>query len=83
MKHFTFSDMNRVSGEILETALIEPVALTKHGREKLVIMPATQYKRLLAKQKPQAFTLENAPDDIHRELIDGLNEIIDAPSSDV
>ncbi|TCR03932.1 hypothetical protein EDF70_10227 [Neorhizobium sp. JUb45] len=29
MKQFSFSDMNRVSGKILETELIEPVALTK------------------------------------------------------
>ena len=38
MKQFSFSDMNRASGEILEAALIEPVALTKRGKEKLVIL---------------------------------------------
>lgn len=39
MKQFTFSDMNRAAGEILETALIEPVALTKRGKQKLAIRP--------------------------------------------
>lgn len=32
MKQFTFSDMNRASGEALETALVERVGLTKHGK---------------------------------------------------
>ncbi|WP_246617930.1 hypothetical protein [Rhizobium populisoli] len=33
MELFSFSDMNRASGEILEAALIEPVTLTKRGKE--------------------------------------------------
>ncbi|UWU17257.1 hypothetical protein N2599_31330 (plasmid) [Rhizobium sullae] len=39
MKQFTFSDMNRASEEILEAALVEPVTLTKRGKEKLVSLP--------------------------------------------
>lgn len=39
MKQYTFSDMNRSSGEILEAAMIEPVVLTKHGKEKLLFFP--------------------------------------------
>lgn len=42
MKQFTFSDMNRASGEILEAALVEPVSLTKRGKDKLVILTAEQ-----------------------------------------
>ena len=76
MKKYTFSDMNRVSGEILEAALIEPVALTKRGREKLVILSATQYRRLVGRPYAVAYTLENAPDNIHRELVSGLDAII-------
>jgi hypothetical protein len=40
MKQFTCSEMNQASGEILEAALIEPVALTKRGKKKLVILTA-------------------------------------------
>ena len=76
MKRYTFSDMNRVSGEILEAALFEPVALTKHGREKLVIIPAAQYRKLVARPHAVAYTLQNAPDDVHGELISGLDAIL-------
>lgn len=48
MKQFTFSDVNRASGEILEAALVEPVTLTKRGKEKLVILSATESASWLA-----------------------------------
>jgi prevent-host-death family protein len=75
MKTFTFSDLNRQSGEILDMALIEPVALTKRGKEKLVIVPAKLFRQLSAAQV-QAYTVENAPDDIHDMLMAGLDELI-------
>jgi len=46
MKQYSFSDMNRSSGEILEMAMIEPVVLTKHGKEKLIVLSARDYHRL-------------------------------------
>lgn len=76
MKNFTFSDMNRASGEILEAALIEPVALTKRGKQKLVILPLTAYERLMGQPQAQAFQLHNAPDEIHGELMDGIDAIL-------
>jgi prevent-host-death family protein len=76
MKQFTFSDMNRQSGEILETALIEPVALTKRGKPKLVILSAAQYRQLVGQSHAVAYTLEDAPDDVHSELMRGLDAII-------
>ncbi|ESZ24188.1 MULTISPECIES: type II toxin-antitoxin system Phd/YefM family antitoxin [unclassified Mesorhizobium] len=75
MKQFTFSDMNRASGEILETAMIEPVALTKRGKEKLIILSATQYRQLVSSPHAVAYTLEDAPDEIHDELMSGLEAI--------
>jgi PHD/YefM family antitoxin component YafN of YafNO toxin-antitoxin module len=76
MKQFSFSDMNRSSGEILETALIEPVALTKYGKEKLVILTAETYQRLTGGLAVQSFGLYDAPDGVHRELMNGLDEIL-------
>lgn len=77
MKQYTFSEMNRVSGEILETALIEPVTLTKRGKEKLVILSAAQYHQLVGRPHAVAYTLEDAPDNVHNELMTGLDAIID------
>ncbi|AZV22891.1 MAG: prevent-host-death protein [Mesorhizobium sp.] len=75
MKQFTFSDMNRASGEILETAMIEPVALTKRGKEKLIILSAAQYRQLVSSPYAVAYTLEDAPDEVHDELMSGLEAI--------
>jgi len=76
MKRFSFSDMNRLSGEILETALSEPVALTKYGKERLVIIPADRYRSLASGAEPTAFTLAGAPDAIHDELMAGLDIVL-------
>ncbi|WP_421405547.1 type II toxin-antitoxin system Phd/YefM family antitoxin [Agrobacterium fabrum] len=76
MKQFTFSDMNRASGEILEAALIEPVSLTKRGKDKLVIVTAEQYRKLIGRSHTQAHNLLEAPEDVHQELMTGLDEII-------
>ncbi|SES41226.1 prevent-host-death protein [Rhizobium sp. NFR03] len=76
MKQFTFSDMNRASGEILEAALIEPVALTKHGKEKLVIMTAERYGQLVGDPHTVAYGLDDAPQSVHDELMTGLDALL-------
>ncbi|MBW9052435.1 type II toxin-antitoxin system prevent-host-death family antitoxin [Rhizobium mesosinicum] len=77
MKQFSFSDMNRASGEILETALIEPVTLTKRGKEKLVILTAEQYRKLLGRSHTAAYSPEDAPDSVHDELMSGLGALLE------
>ncbi|MBP2448608.1 type II toxin-antitoxin system Phd/YefM family antitoxin [Rhizobium leguminosarum] len=77
MKQFSFSDMNRASGEILETALIEPVSLTKRGKEKLVILTADQYRKLLGRSHTAAYSLEDAPDSVHDELMRGIDDLLE------
>ena len=77
MKQFSFSDMNRASEEILETALIEPVTLTKGGKEKLVILTAEQYRKLLGRSHNAAYSLGVAPDSVHDELMSGLEALLE------
>jgi prevent-host-death family protein len=78
MKRFTFSDMNRSSGEILEAALIEPVVLTKHGKEKLYVISARDYHRLRGDQSGiKAYSLYDAPEAVHQELMSGIDAILD------
>ncbi len=76
MKPYTFSGTNRASGEILETALIEPVTLTKSGTDKLVILTADQYRILIGSSHTQAYDLLYAPQDVHQELMTGLDDIM-------
>lgn len=77
MKQFTFSDMNRASGEVLETALVERVGLTKHGKWKLVILRADAYEHLKRETHTTAYLLEDAPEEIHDELMAGIDAIPD------
>ena len=48
MKEFTFSDLNRSSGDILARALSEPVGLRKRGKRKIVMVPSEAWDRLSA-----------------------------------
>jgi prevent-host-death family protein len=78
MKQFTFSEMNRSSGEILEAALIEPVVLTKHGKEKLFVISAREFRRLRGEASTKAYPLHDAPAAVHNELMTGIDAILDA-----
>ena len=83
MKQFTFSEMNRSSGEILEAALIEPVVLTKHGKEKLYVISAREFNRMRGKPSPtKAYSLHDAPEDVHNELMSGIDAILDVNERD-
>ncbi|RWJ39793.1 MAG: type II toxin-antitoxin system prevent-host-death family antitoxin [Mesorhizobium sp.] len=83
MKQFTFSDMNRNSGEILEAAMIEPVVLTKHGKEKLYVVPARDYHRMRGEPSPtKAYSLHDAPQEVHDELMAGIDNILDSAKAD-
>ena len=73
MKTFTYSDMNRTPGEILDIALVEPVMLTKRGKDKIAIMSADVFDRL---PYQQAYTIQNAPEDVHQELVMALEDAI-------
>lgn len=74
MKTFAFSDLNRQSGEVLDAALAGPVTLTKRGKPKVVMLSVEQFDRLARHRR--AYTLANAPDHIHEELMAGIEEIL-------
>jgi prevent-host-death family protein len=78
MKEFTFSELNRNSGDILDRAMGEPVALAKHGRRKVVMVPAETWDRLAKLDDGhQAFWLDEAPQEDIDNLMTGFQEIID------
>ena len=69
MKTFTYSDLNRTPGEILDIALVEPVMLTKRGKGKLVVMSAVDFDIL---KHGRAFTVENMPQSLADMILDAL-----------
>lgn len=83
MKQYTFSDMNRSSGEILEAAMLEPVVLTKHGKEKLVIVSARDYHRMRGEPSPtKSYSLHEAPENVQMELMSGIDAILGPDKND-
>ena len=85
MKEFTFSDLSRRSGDVLDTAMAEPVSLLKRGKTKVVMLPIAEYERLIEQvrrinlqaERQIAFTLANAPEEDIENLMTGFQEIID------
>ena len=46
MIHVTASDFKNKVGKFQDRALVEPIAITKHGDERLVLISFTEYERL-------------------------------------
>jgi len=58
-------------------ALQPSSALTKRGKEKLVILTAEQYRRLVGGSHTVAYGLDDAPDAVHSELMTGLDALLE------
>ncbi len=71
MVTITAAELQKQFGRYRETAIKEPVSITHHGRESLVMLSADEYKRLKAFDTRQAFYAHELPDDIVAELEKG------------
>ncbi|MFG5379640.1 hypothetical protein [Yoonia sp. R2-816] len=75
MKQYPSADITRKSGEILETALRAPVAITKYRRTKYVLMSAEHYEALRKGQDTrEVFELSTVPDDVRSEMLEGIDK---------
>lgn len=78
MKTFSFSDLSRKSGDVLDAALAGPVSLVKRGKPKVVMLPAEEYQKLMdGSSARQAFSLDDAPEHDIAALVDGFQRILD------
>ncbi len=50
--------------------------IARRGKDKLVIMTAEQYRRLIRRSHAQPCDMFEAPEDIHQELMTGLGDIV-------
>lgn len=71
-------EISRQFGRFADKALADPVHITKHGREHLVLLSADEYARLKRRDR-QVITADNAPD----WLIDALSRTDDIPPESV
>jgi prevent-host-death family protein len=57
-------DFLKSYGRIVETALREPVAITNHGRERLILLSADEYRRLRTNDRQALRPWELSEEDI-------------------
>jgi prevent-host-death family protein len=78
MKTFSFSDLSRRSGDVLDAALAGPVSLVKRGKPKVVMIPVEDYRKLLdLAAAPGAFSLDSASDGDIDALVEGFKTFLD------
>jgi prevent-host-death family protein len=83
MKTFSFSDLSRNSGDVLDAALAGPVSLMKRGKPKVVMLPVEEYRKLMdGSGAREAFSLDTAGDDDIAALAEGFQKILDNSESD-
>ena len=66
----TSAEFQKNYGRYKDTALREPVSITSHGRESLVVLSADEYKRLKALDERRALHPSELPGDLHEALMD-------------
>lgn len=67
MQTFSSLDLQRNVARVQEAALREPVAISYHGRDRLVIMPIDEFDRLKRRDK-LVISMEEIPDEFVRAL---------------
>lgn len=79
MKKYSFTGVNRRAGNILDEAMSKPVALTKRGREKIIMLPVDLYHELIkARSSAQSFVYANTPQNILDDLDCGLDDVLNS-----
>ncbi len=66
------ADVQKQFGIYSETAQREPVTITKHGRDSLVLLSAKAYERLKSMDTRKAYYAWELPDDIIKAIEDAI-----------
>ena len=67
MTRVTAMQFQKSFGEMSDKALQEPVAITKQGRDHLVLMPATEYARLIRRDR-KVYRAGELPEEFRQAL---------------
>lgn len=59
----TAAEVSKSFGQFADKALVEPVTITKYGRDHLVLLSADEYARLKRRDR-QVYRAADVPDDI-------------------
>jgi prevent-host-death family protein len=67
MQRFTSLDLQRNTARVQEAAMREPVTLSYHGRDRLVILSIDEFERLKRRDKA-VIAMEEMPEEFVRAL---------------
>ena len=81
MKTYSFTDVSKTPGLVLEEALKSPVVLTKRGKEKLVVVPASYFRRLTGRPHAEAYSIHELPPSLGKQLDESLEAILGKPEA--
>ncbi|SDR49158.1 type II toxin-antitoxin system prevent-host-death family antitoxin [Pseudovibrio sp. Tun.PSC04-5.I4] len=74
MKEYTFTQINRECGSVLDDAMKQPVTLCKNGKPKIVMIPYEAYEE--ASNNQAAYKLGEEPPEVSALLDEGLDNIL-------
>lgn len=77
MKSYSLTDLSNKSGEIADAAFREPVAITKRGKRKFVLLAADHYERLIERSARRAVHVDDLTDDDAARYIAALSGPLD------
>lgn len=75
MATITSTEFQQNVGIYSDAALREPVVITSHNRERLVLLSVDDYKRLKALDERQALLASEMPDDLLEELDQSIGDM--------
>lgn len=67
MKSVSAMELQRNIGEVQDMALKEPLAITHHGRERLVLLSVEEYNRLKRRDR-RSYAVEELPEWLVEEI---------------
>jgi len=83
MATITSTEFQQNVGVYSDAAMREPVVITSHNRERLVLLAVDDYKRLKALDDRQALLASEMPDDLLRELDKSLSNMAHIEAADL
>ena len=83
MKSVTTTEFYRNFGTYSDAAMHEPVSITNHGRDSLVVLSADEYKRLKTMDSRRAYYAHELPDDLLDALDDEIGKLSNVESANI
>ena len=72
MRRYTATELKNRTGDVLDAASREAVAIARHGTPRFVVMSMERYERLMQADPRRAVRVEDMTDQEATELINAL-----------